>query len=473
MLRKWLMLAALLALGGWASIAQAQGASWTGQYYNNGYLIEPAALTRQDSAVSFDWGLGSPAAGVNVDGFSVRWATDVSFAAGTYRFWALADDNIRVNVGYAFQAQIDTFAQAKPGQIISADVTLPAGVHHIQVDYREDSGAAYAYVTWANLASNPSGPNWSAPQTSLVPVNTGIWTAEYFGNNNLTGSPTAIQSESSSSHNWGSGTPIASIPADNFSARWTSSQTLDAGNYRLTVRADDGVRVYMDGIVRINEWHGATGQTYTVDLAITAGVHNFTVEYYEGAGDAFLDYNLSRVTNTTTPIVTNPQVVSPTGTTATVTAARLNVRKLPSASAEILTKIRANESYAVIGKNANATWWQINANGITGWVSSRFVSVTGNLSGVPVINTSTTQLAQPVDTGYNVTAQDTVNVRSAPNLTGAILAKMNRNDTARVVGRTARNDWWQVTYQGVTGWVNSTYAVIQPGIEIARVPVTG
>jgi uncharacterized protein YgiM (DUF1202 family) len=475
MQHKWFILVAVLLAGGGSiihvpSVAQAQGVAWSGQYYNNGYLIEPAAVTRQDGAVAFDWGLGSPAAGVNADGFSVRWAADPYFEAGTYRFWALADDSIRVNVGFAFQAQIDTFAQAKPGQIISADVTLSAGVHHVQVDYREDSGAAYAYVTWANLASNPTGPNWPGPQISYATVNTGSWTAEYYGNNNLVGSPTAILSEVNPSHTWGSGSPVASVPADNFSARWTSSQSLEAGNYRLTVRADDGVRVYMDGIIRINEWHGASGQTYTVDLTIAAGTHNFTIEYYEAAGDAFLDYTLARIT---TAITSGSQTTSASGATATVTAARLNVRKSPSASAEILTRINLNERYSVLGKNASGTWWQINANGITGWVFGRFVTLAGNLSAVPVIDSAAAQLAQPVDTGYDVTALTTVNIRSAPSLAGAILTKMNRNDTARVVGRTTRNDWWQVTYQGITGWVSSTYAQIQPGVLMARIPVTG
>jgi uncharacterized protein YgiM (DUF1202 family) len=353
-------------------------------------------------------------------------------------------------------------------------VTLPAGVHHVQVDYREQSGPAYAYVTWANVATNPSGPNWSVPQVSYANVNNGIWTAQYFGNNSMTGSPTAILGESTPSHNWGSGSPVASIPADNWSGRWNSSQTLDAGNYQLTVRADDGVRVFVDNVLYINEWHSATNQTYSANLSLGAGGHNIAIEYYEGSGDAFLDFTLARVTSVgTTPIVINSQTASVTGTTATVNAARLNVRKSPSSSAEILTKINQNETYPVLGKNTDGSWWQINVNGITGWVFGRFVTINGNAAGVPALNTTTAQLAQPVDTGYDVTALDTVNVRGAPSTSAAILAKMSRNTKARVVGRTTRNDWWQVNYQGVIGWVSSTFAQIQPGVQIARIPVTG
>src|ERR1041385_8680766 len=165
MYRKILILILLAGLGIMFApqAAQAQGVVWQGQYYNNPFLFEPATVTRQDAAIAFDWGNNAPAQGIGNDGFSVRWASDPVFAAGTYRFWALADDAIRVNVDYAFHAQIDTFASPALGQIVSADVTLTAGVHHVQVDYRENTNSAYAYVTWANLASNPSGPGFPVP----------------------------------------------------------------------------------------------------------------------------------------------------------------------------------------------------------------------------------------------------------------------------------------------------------------------
>ncbi|MBL8156572.1 MAG: SH3 domain-containing protein, partial [Anaerolineae bacterium] len=159
------------------------------------------------------------------------------------------------------------------------------------------------------------------------------------------------------------------------------------------------------------------------------------------------------------------------GTTVTVTSARLNVRAAPDVSGAILVKISANETYPVTGKNANASWYQINVNGVVGWVSARFVRLNGSTD-VPVIGTST-GLAQPVDTGYITTALATVNVRNAPNVrSGAILVKMQRGETARVIGRTSDNRWWMVNFNGTTGWVSSTYAQLQPNAELTRIPVT-
>ncbi|HEX2906081.1 MAG TPA: PA14 domain-containing protein, partial [Phototrophicaceae bacterium] len=124
----------------------AQSVVWTGAYYNNSFLIDQSQMTRQDAAIAFDWGTGSPGGGVNSDGFTVRWAADPYFAAGTYRFCARADDEVRVNVGYAFSPQIDTFGKAKVGETLCADVTLTEGVHHVQVDYREANGQAFIFV---------------------------------------------------------------------------------------------------------------------------------------------------------------------------------------------------------------------------------------------------------------------------------------------------------------------------------------
>ncbi len=448
---------------------EAQGVIWQAQYYGNPYLFEPAAVTRQDTAIWFDWGTNAPQPGVGADGFSVRWASDPYFAAGTYRFWALADDNIRINVGYAFHAQIDTFASPAVGQIVSADITLDAGVHHVQVDYRENTSTAYAYVTWANLASNPSGPGFPVPSQSFPNVNSGPWTAQYYANASLSGSPTLIQSESSPNHTWGSAAPAANLPADNFSVRWTSVQTLDAAPYNLSVHADDGVRVFVDGVAVINEWHSASNLTYTAPLSLSAGQHNIMIEYYEGGGDAFLQYTLARQGSSAPPPSTNP--VS-SGTSATVTIYRLNVRDLPSTSGAIITKINKNESYPIVGSNADRSWWQVNINGVVGWVFARFVTVSGN-SGVPVVNSSAPALGQPTNTGYIVTGLATVNIRSQGSTRAAILGKLPYRGTANVVGRNGNNSWWQINFGGLVGWVSSTYAQIQPDADIGRIPVTG
>ena len=84
------------------------------QYYNNPTYRDHPAFTRNDANIAFNWGVNSPGNGVGSDNFSVRWATDVQLNPGTYRFYALADDNIRIVFNFvSFQPVIDTFASGQ------------------------------------------------------------------------------------------------------------------------------------------------------------------------------------------------------------------------------------------------------------------------------------------------------------------------------------------------------------------------
>ena len=220
----------LLGLSAAGPLAAQSGTVWDAKYYKTPTLSGTPAITRQDTAIAFDWGTGSPGADIPNDNFSVRWGTDVFFPAGTYRFWALADDNIRVNVGFAISPQIDTFNNPAVNQIVSADVTLPAGTHHIQVDYREVTETARVYVTWANLATNPTGPNFPTPVPQPIPIGGSGWTAQYYNNQSLAGNPVAILAENSPSHDWGSGAPLKQYAGRQFLGPLDKLANLERGH---------------------------------------------------------------------------------------------------------------------------------------------------------------------------------------------------------------------------------------------------
>jgi PA14 domain len=54
-----------------------------------------------------------------------------------------------------------------------------------------------------------------------------------------------------------------------------------AGTYTFTVTADDGVRVYLDGTLVIDQWKDQPPTTYTASRSVSAGDHVLSVEYYE------------------------------------------------------------------------------------------------------------------------------------------------------------------------------------------------
>lgn len=471
------VLLAALTLAGFASPAVRPAAAqagnvWQAQFFNNIYLLGNTVLTTQYSNLDLYWGASSPGTGVNADNFSARIASDPFFDAGTYRFYILADDAVQLWIDFppTKQPTLTTFNAPQPGQMLMVDVTLTGGVHHIQLDYREITGDAYLFVRWANLATNPTPPTFPVP----IAVATNPWTAQYFGNPTLTGSPSVIQTESSLSHNWGAQAPVSGVPADNFSVRWTSVQTLNGGTYQISVSADDGVRVWVDNALVIDQWHVASGQTYTNTLPLSGGQHAFTVEYYEATGNAFIDFKLAQPGGSTPPSQPPSQPPSsPTGTTATVLAYSLNVRSAPSLTGQILMQVFNGQTYPVLGRNAQSTWFQINANGTVGWVSGAFVSL-NNEGALPITDGSSTSTTPPPSaSGYIVTARVNLNIRSGPGVSFARLSFLPASVSAQVIGRNATSTWWQIQYGTVTGWISAFFSDLQPGANVNLIPVTG
>jgi uncharacterized protein YraI len=454
----------------------AQGILWTGSFYNNVYFIDPAYGTTSVPNIGFNWGTGSPHPSVSADNFSARFGTDVNLNAGTYRFYALADDAVVVTIDYQTRI-IDTFNVVAGGQLIAADITLGAGSHHIQIDYREFGNNAFLYVTFADLATNPTGPNFGtgAPLPTAQPsvpsgsINNATWTAQYFANSSLSGFPSVIQTEAFPTRNWGAGSPFGSIPADNFSVRWSSIQTLAAGSYQVSARADDGVRVTVDGIVYINQFPGNVGVLNTVTVPLAAGQHTFVVEFMELNGNAYLEYSL------TLPGVATivPTIAAPSGVSVRINAAvNLNVRSAPSTTGSILLRVNRGEVFPAVGRNGDGTWLQINANGTVGWVSASFVVVTnGSASALPVNDSSTGSSATIPLTGFTLVANTTVNIRSGPGVRFGVLGRLPQLATAQIAGRNADTSWWQVNYNGIVGWVSAPFVTPQAGLNLNNVPV--
>jgi hypothetical protein len=87
---------------------------------------------------------------------------------------------------------------------------------------------------------------------------------------------------------WGTASPGCGLPADGFSARFTRTASFTAGTQHFTVRSDDGVRVWVDGVLQLDKWLDQAPTTYTFDVSLSAGSHTVKAEYYESVGGALL-----------------------------------------------------------------------------------------------------------------------------------------------------------------------------------------
>ncbi|WP_343414750.1 PA14 domain-containing protein [Candidatus Amarolinea dominans] len=63
------------------------------------------------------------------------------------------------------------------------------------------------------------------------------------------------------------------------------------------MRADDGVRLWINGQPTIDQWHDSQSQTYTADVPLAAGAHSIKLEYYERSGGAMIEFSWKRIGN--------------------------------------------------------------------------------------------------------------------------------------------------------------------------------
>ena len=90
--------------------------------------------------------------------------------------------------------------------------------------------------------------------------------------------------------NWGSGSPEASLTADNFSVRWTGKLNVTkAGFYHIYYSSDDGMRLWLDGRKILDKWYDHSYKKFTALLYLDAREHDLKVEYYENGGVAAVD----------------------------------------------------------------------------------------------------------------------------------------------------------------------------------------
>ncbi len=122
------------------------------------------------------------------------------------------------------------------------------------------------------------------------------WNASYWNNTDLAGAPVLVREEDDLRHDWDVGSPAPRVPANRFSARWTRYIDVNvAGTYRFTVTSDDGVRLWVDGELILDEWQIQADVTFTADKYLTEGAHRVRVEYFESTGAAMIELDWSRI----------------------------------------------------------------------------------------------------------------------------------------------------------------------------------
>jgi hypothetical protein len=314
------------------------------------------------------------------------------------------------------------------------------------------------------------------------------WYAEYFANRNLSGAPVVVRQDEKIDFNWGTGSPAAQVPVDNFSARWTQTIHFEEGYYEFSVGADDGVRLFVDGKIVIDDWRDTAHTTRRSSIHVPAGPRTVRLEYYEATGQAAvrLTWERKAIVRPIGNIVTwaEPgtwvrvyrrmpdntwQLMNPGGTGPIDASGRIKIDGLPVEfvygnkgqpyRVEIWEQGRMLRS--VGNTSAGQAEWLLFPfrDNFTPWGPPAAAPAP-----VPAPTPTPTPAPKPGQGGtvqpYTGTVVNAahLNVRRGPGPKTAAVTTVSRNQVVQLTGfRNANGTWIQIQANGVTGWVNAYY----------------
>ncbi len=264
----------------------AAASGLTAEYFDDTNLTN-LRLTRQDPTVDFSWGSGSPDPVIPSDYFSVRWTGKVEPRySEPYTFYTVSNNGVRLWVNG--QLVIDNWNSHNTTED-SATINLVAGQKYdIKMEYFENAYTATAQLFWSSARQAKE----IIPETALTPIDSaseagGGLSAEYFDDKNLT-NLVLSRLDPTVDFSWKKSSPDPTLPSNHFSVRWTGTvEPLFSDTYTFYTISDDGVRLWVNGELLIDNWtnHSPTEDTGTITL--TPGQkYDIMMEYYERRGEA-------------------------------------------------------------------------------------------------------------------------------------------------------------------------------------------
>ncbi|MBM7824453.1 YD repeat-containing protein [Arcanobacterium pluranimalium] len=281
--------------------------------FSRGVPTTNPVLTKRESMIDMDWGMGSPNPGVNSDGVFVQWnGYFVAPNSGDYYFGSVLDDRmtVRVNNNVVYSkgcCNLNDFTG-------SQKVTLKAGeVVPISVDYFEYTGRAYAKLLVKGAVSEQVVPReWLFTEVVKEEQKHGL-TGHYYTNPGVADIDAAakdpsrllmVRRDPAMYLNFGTGGIAQGMPVDNFMARWTGYLTVPtSGEYTLGAYADDGIRIKLglnpnsEPVTLVDSWRDQAGEFWSNTVRLEAGKPiPITVDWYERSGYAALNLLIKSAT---------------------------------------------------------------------------------------------------------------------------------------------------------------------------------
>ncbi len=148
---------------------------------------------------------------------------------------------------------------------------------------------------YPQCAQTPQAPTVPT-QTPIGPTPTpdpnalNIWYGQYYNSQDLFEPATIRRYEPGNPFlnlDWRGGSPGAGLPNDGFSGSLTRIQEFPStDNYVFDFTVDDGGRLFIDGVLIIDEWRNGGARTVQASRSLSKGAHTIRIEFYEATGSA-------------------------------------------------------------------------------------------------------------------------------------------------------------------------------------------
>ena len=253
-------------------LGMGQKAGLLAQYFKS---TDPAGMVAaqrvEQPGLSLPAG-AAPVSGLGTSSWSVRWTGYLRApATGTLALYvnSRSDDGVRLWVNN--QLAIDNWAVPSRTTSTTA-ITVKAGdLVPVRMEAWDQGGAVQVGLSWI---ANGTGAPVLIPADSLVPDEGLGLRAQYFNSKDLSGAAVASVVQLPGI-DVGTGTvPASGLGTSNWSVSWTGRLVAPAaGTYTLQVEnlADDGVRLWLDGRLAIDNWALPSGTLRSTTVSLQAG----------------------------------------------------------------------------------------------------------------------------------------------------------------------------------------------------------
>jgi hypothetical protein len=264
----------------------------------NGVCVPTATVTPTPSVPSNFTGYLNY---VNPDGTVGGWAADYNNPATSIPVSFYIDSTaghggavvtiLTANLRTDVNQLLNTFGNHGFTWIIPAQ--YQDGKNHTLYIYADDSNNTPTFLLNLTPVVFNFGSSSVTPGISQTPVPSSVvngpFTGKYYRltSTRKFGSLIFSRPDQAINFDWTGTSPSPNLRSTFYAVRWTNTLSFSAsGRHTFTATTDDGMRIWIDGVLVLNKWFDQKKNTYNFSRQLSAGNHSIRVDYYQATGAA-------------------------------------------------------------------------------------------------------------------------------------------------------------------------------------------